>query len=114
LAISDSRDAFGVLLASGPLVGTLLLNTLLDVSNLSDCSGNGIQAIVVNDAFPESSGIGVTLFGKAGSVAGSGVAALFLTVLKSGKAFGVSLACVELVSAVLFNALLRGGEDQSS
>lgn len=91
-----------------------MLDTLLDVSDLSNCSGNGIQAIVVDDAFPESSGVGVTLFGKAGSVAGSGVAALFLTVLKSGKAFGVSLASVELVPAVLFNTLLRGGEDKFS
>lgn len=114
MTIFDSRKAFRVLLAVSPLIGALLFNTVQNIPDLRNGSGNSIQAIVVDDAFPESSGIRVTFLGKAGGVARSGVAALFLTILEGSKAFGVSSACVELVFAVLFNALLRSGKDKSS
>ena len=106
-----SRDTLRVFLAGSPLVGTFLLDALLGIcSEGCQCGGDFVEAIVVDDAFPEVDGVIVALLGEAGGVAGSVVEALLFAVLKGGEAFWVSLAGNQLVVAVLFNALLRSGE----
>lgn len=65
-----------------------MINHITYLIHLYSSSGNNIQTIFVDDALPESSSIRASLFGKAGSVAESGVSALFLTVLRAAKHLG--------------------------
>jgi len=53
LAVLKGRDALGVLLAGGPLVGTLLFDALLRVFN-GNCLRDLVEAVVVDDTLPES------------------------------------------------------------
>ena len=98
-------------MAGCPLVGAFLLDAGEGISKRSNGSRlDGVEAIVVNDAFPEVSGVGIALLGEAWAEAGSVVNTLSLTVLESSEALRVFLASLQLVTAVLFNALLRSGK----
>lgn len=94
-------------MAGSPLGGAFLLNALLRVSN-GNCCGKLIQAVVINNACPKIGGISITLLGKASRIASGIVDAFFLTVLKSGEAFGITLAGAKLVFAFCLDALNWG------
>jgi hypothetical protein len=80
LTILKSGDAFGVLLASSPLVGAFLFNALLRICQ-NNSSGNfsfyAIKAMVVLNAFIEIRSCCITLFGKASSPACSVISTFF-------------------------------------
>jgi len=66
LAVLKGRNAFGVFLASSPLVGAFLLDAFLRISNNKGSSFYLVQAVVVKDAFPEGGSWSITLLGEAG------------------------------------------------
>ena len=86
LAFLESGDALGILLASSPLVGALSFNASLGVSNSSNGLFNSVEAVVVNNAFPESAGCWVSLLGDAVAPASLVVVAFVLTILESSEA----------------------------
>ena len=53
------RNALGILFAGLPLVGTLLLETIMRVQQ-SNSNFNLVQTVIVNNTFPESGSIGIT------------------------------------------------------
>jgi hypothetical protein len=91
------------------LGGAFLFDALLRVGNGKSCSNVG-EAVVVLDALVESGSSSVALLGETESPAGSAVEALLLAILKSGEALSILLASLELVGALLSDAVLRSKE----
>jgi len=91
LAILKGGNALGVLLAVSPLSGAFLLDALLDVAELGNSGGLGcncIEAVVVEDTFPEADGIGIALLCEAGAEACNAVTFL-VAILERGETLGV-------------------------
>ncbi|MCB0368475.1 MAG: hypothetical protein KDD45_03300 [Bdellovibrionales bacterium] len=113
LALLNGGEALRVLLACGVLIGAFLLDAILDGVGYGDsCRGHLVEAVVVNNALPEGTGLGVSLFGDAVGPAGLIIVALVLAVLEGPKASGVLGAGLGLVSAVLSDAILRAKDGE--
>ena len=80
LAILEGRQALWILLAFSVLAGALLLKTILNIRNWSQSSLSFdlVQAVMINDALPESRCLSVALLSDAVGPAGLAVLALFL------------------------------------
>ncbi len=93
LAVVKGRLALGVLEAGSPLSRAFLLDALLGVSNGNSSASedflNGIDAVIVNNALPIVSSIGVALLGDAGVPAVNVVLAFLLAVLEGSWASGI-------------------------
>ena len=103
------RETLGILLAGSILGGAFLLNALLRINTESNSfifGLNCIEAIVINEAFPEDGGIDITLLGKAGGVAIYVVLALIFTILEGGEALDIFGAGLKRLTAMLLNAFL--------
>jgi hypothetical protein len=73
------------------LSGAFLLDALLDVAELGNSGGLGcncIEAVVVEDTFPEADGIGIALLCEAGAEACNAVTFL-VAILERGETLGV-------------------------
>ena len=102
----ECGNALRVLLASSPLIRALFFDALLRISNNG---GNGcfnfVQAVVVNDALPESRSWSISFLGEAVGPASLIIFAISLTVLENSKATMIFSACFKLVRAVLFDTV---------
>ena len=108
----DGWDASVIILASFPLVRTLVDKAIMR-SRIS-FNVNLVEAVVIEDAFPESAGCWASLLGDAVAPTGLVVVALVLTVLKSSKASRVFIASSGFIWAFFLDAVLRGEDGKSS
>jgi hypothetical protein len=86
LAVLESGETFGVLLAVSILGWALLLDALGRISK-GNSGGNLIQAIVIDNTCPKISGVSITLFSKTCGVASGIIDTFFFAILKSWEAF---------------------------
>ena len=108
----DGWDASVIILASFPLVRTLVDKAIMR-SGIS-FNVNLVEAVVIEDAFPESAGCWASLLGDAVAPTGLVVVAFVLTVLKSSETSRVFRASSGFTWAFFLDAVLRGEDSKSS